>query len=119
MGGRGNVSGFISRLPNYQRARILGDKVKNYLLNPNKSNGKSELFRSLGYTMKDAKRLSRDIQDGLKNNRAVQYEPNKHGNVMYNVTMRIGKDKTAIKTVWQIDKGSNIPRFITAYKARR
>lgn len=120
MGGRGSVSGFTARLPNYQRAVILGDKVKNYLLNPDKSNGKAEFFRALGYTMKDARRFSRDIRQGLKENKALVFEPNKYGNVMYNVTMNLGTTtKTPVLTVWQIDKGTNKPRFITAYKARR
>ena len=119
MGGRGAISGLVSRLPNYQRAVVLHSKIKNYLLNPDKSNGKSKLFRGLGYTMRNASRLEKDIRAGLKDNKALKFKPNKYGNTMYNVTMQLGiGEKASILTVWQIDKGSNRPRFITAYKKR-
>lgn len=120
MGGRGSSSGFVSRLPNYQRAEILHSKIKNYLLNPKKSNGKYQLFKGLGYTVKNSARLEQDIRRGLKENKARQYAPNAYGHVVYNVSMTLGIGETAsILTVWQVDKGSNKPRFITAYKDHR
>lgn len=120
MGGRGAASGFTVRLPNYQRAVILNDKVKNYLLHPGKSNGKAAFFKALGYSMKDAKRFAGDIRRGLKENKALVYPANQHGRAVYNVIMNLGTStRTPVLTVWQIDKGSNIPRLITAYKAGR
>lgn len=120
MGGRGAVSGFVSRLPNYQRAIVLQRKVKDYLLNPDKSKGKYKLFRGIGYkTMHSAARLEKDIRAGLKDNNALKFKPNEYGHTVYNVTMQLGiGEKTSILTVWQIDKGTNRPRFITAYKER-
>ena len=120
MDGRGAASGFTVRLPNYQRAVILNDKVKNYLLHPSKSNGKAAFFKAIGYSTKDAKRFSRDIRRGLKENKALVYFANQHGNVVYNVIMNLGTGaQVPVLTVWQIDKGSNRPRLITAYKAGR
>lgn len=120
MGGRGGASGFVARLPNYQRAEVLHAKIKNYLLNPDKSNGKHELFKGIGYTMKNSARFERDIRNGLKNNKAKKFLPNAYGHTLYNVTMSLGiGEKADILTVWQIDKGSNTPRFITAYKDRK
>lgn len=119
MGGRGAVSGFVARLPNYRSAVVLNAKVKNYLLNPNKSNGKWKFFRGLGYTMKNSKRLERDIRDGLSKNKALKFAPNKYGNTAYQVEMQLGVgDKSDVVTAWQIDKGDNKPRFITAYKQK-
>lgn len=119
MGGRGAASGFVTRLPNYQRAEVLGSKVKNYLLNPNKSNGKHLFFKSIGYNMKNSHRLEHDIRKGLKTNKALAFKRNKYGNAAYQVIMELGiGEKVSVLTAWQIDKGSNTPRFITAYKHR-
>lgn len=113
MGGRGASSG---RLPNYQRAIIVSQKLKGYLLHPTKGKGKAHFFRSLGYRMQNFRRLKADIQNGLRNNNAILREkPNKYGHKAYSVTMVLGIDKKArVVTGWQIDKGDNRPRFITA-----
>ncbi len=117
MGGRGAASGYTTRLPNRQRAIITGSKIKNYILDPVKSNGKYKYFNELGYTVKNADRLVLDIRKGLRENKAHKYEKNKYGNRAYEVVMTLGmRKKGKILTAWQIDKGSNIPRFITAYK---
>ena len=111
-----------ARLPNYQRAVIVSKKLKNYLLHPIKSKGKVEFFNSLGYKMQNFRRLKSDIQAGLKNNPAVPREKektNKYGHKAYSVNMVLGIDKKArVVTGWQIDKGDNRPRFITAMPAK-
>lgn len=115
-GSRGAMSGMVIRLPNYKKAKITGDKLKNYLLNPQKGNGKHNVFNSLGYNMQNFSRLKSDILEGLKNNEAKAYSKNKYGNRLYEVVMPLGiGEKHNILTVWQIDKGSKIPRLITAY----
>lgn len=120
MGGRGSSSGFVSRLPNYQRAEILNSKIKNYLLNPQNSKGKHVFFNGIGYNMKNAARLEQDIRKGLRENKALKFSPNEYGKATYNVVMPLGiGEKVAVLTVWQMDKDSNRPRFITAYKDRR
>jgi hypothetical protein len=112
-----------ARLPNYQRAVIVAEKLKNYLLHPIKSKGKVEFFNSLGYRMQNFRRLKSDIQKGLKNNPAVPREDekvNKYGHKAYSVNMVLGIDKKArVVTGWQIDKGDNKPRFITAMPAKK
>jgi hypothetical protein len=119
MGGRGAKIGTVARLPNYRRAKIIEAKLKNYLLNPAKSNGKFEFFNALGYNMKNARRLESDIREGLKSNKAVAFATNKYGHSAYQVDMQLGiSEKAGVVTAWQIDKGDNIPRFITAYKKR-
>ena len=116
MGGRGAASGLKKHLPNYKMAEIRREKLKNYLLNPQKSNGKAEFFRSIGYNMKNYKTLEKDIREGLKNNTAITYGKNKYGNTAYAVNMKIGiGNKKEVVTAWQIDNGKNNPRFITAY----
>ncbi len=117
MGGRGTSSG-TKRLPNYKHAEIARNKLKNYLLNPSKSNGKAEFFRSLGYNMKNFRHLEADIREGLKTAPAVAKIENRYGHTVtaYSVTMPLGiNKKTMVLTAWQRDEGSKIPRFITAY----
>lgn len=116
MGGRGSF------LPNYKNAEILRNKLKNYLLNPSKSPSKAKFFQSLGYNMKNWKRFKSDIQAQLRKTPAERVIKNKYGHAVkaYNVNMKLGINKTAIVlTSWQYDKGSNIPRLITAYPVKK
>lgn len=121
MGGRGSSSGTKSHLPNYKNAVIdVHGKLKNYLLNPKKSNGKADFFKSIGYNMKNHKTLEKDIRNGLKRNPATEYKTNKYGHTAYSVNMELGINKKSdVVTGWQIDKGDNKPRFITAYPKKK
>lgn len=115
MGGRGSSSGIVNRLPNHKNAVISRNKLKNYLLNPTKAPAKSKFFNGLGYNMKNYQRLDNDIRNGLFKNEAQEFNANKHGHKAYSVTMElgIGKKKKTV-TGWQIDKGDNKPRLISA-----
>lgn len=107
----------VNRLPNHARAVFPKDKLKNYLLNPSKDANKSQAFSDIGYNMKNADRLEADIRNGLKNNKATLFTPNNYGTPAQ-VEMMLGVTKQRkIITAWMIDKGTNAPRFITAYPA--
>ncbi len=119
MGGRG---AYFKRLPNHRNAEIARNKLKNYLLNPKKSPGKAKFFRGLGYNMRNFRRFEADIREGLKNNPAHGEVTNKYGHTVtaYTVDMPLGINQTAmVLTSWQCDEGSKIPRFITAYPAKK
>lgn len=121
MGGRGAASGAkggAKILPNARRAVIARDKLKNYLLNPNKSPDKAKFFRSLGYNMRNYRRFEADIREEIKTAPAVATITNKYGHTVtaYSVTMPLGINKKAmVVTGWQRDDGASAPRFITAY----
>ena len=120
MGGRGQKYTVVMRLPNASTAKIPSAKLKNYLLNPSKDANKAKFFQSLGYNMKNAARLQRDIRAKLKTNKALKYETDQYGNTSFQVNMQLGINKKAIvATAWIIDKGSNIPRFVTAYQNKK
>jgi len=115
--GRGK-SKIVHRMSNYKRAVIARAKLKNYLLNPSKSNGKAAFFKSLGYNMQNFRRLEKDIRKGIAETDAVMYIENRYGhNVkVYNINLSLGIDRKAVVlTSWQVDDGSTIPRFITAF----
>ncbi len=118
MGGRGSRSyTIVSRLPNFKNAVIARDKLKNYILNPSKSNGKSKFFNDLGYNMKNYKLLEAHIMQKLATNKALKYEKGKDGRISFQVNMALGVNrKEMVLTAWSIDAGSKIPRFVTAYK---
>lgn len=120
MGGRGASSGG-GRLPNYKNAEINRNKLKNYLLNPNKSPAKAKFFNGLGYNTRNWRRFESDIREGLKDNPAKAQIVNKYGHAVtaYEVNMPLGINRKAmVFTSWQRDEGSKIPRLITAYPAR-
>lgn len=120
MGGRGSSSKIVDRLPNHKNAVIPRNKLKNYILNPDKDPGKSKFFNSIGYNMKNHDRLAQDIREGLRTNRAVSYGKNKYGHEAFEVSMNLGvNDKKETTTGWQIDSGSKIPKFITAYPKKK
>ncbi len=120
MGGRGSSSG-AKPLPNGKHAEIARNKLKNYLLNPSKSPGKAKFFNSLGYNMRNFRRLESDIRRELKTAPAVSSIENRYGHAVtaYEVTMPLGINRRAmVLTAWQRDEGSKIPRLITAYPDR-
>lgn len=117
MGGRGQSYTVENKLKNYKNAIFPRNKFKNYLLNPSKSNGKDKFFKELGYNMSNYERLEADIKKKLATNKALNYGKNKHGDISYQVNMQLGiNKKQMVTTAWVVEKGSNKPRFVTAYK---
>ena len=115
MGGRGSAGGFIAKIPRADKAHIPDAKVVKYLLKPETKH--YEEFIAVGYSKNDPDRLKSDLLNGLQSNRAKVYEANKHGNTAYEVDMTLGiTTKARFRTAWQIDKGSDSPRFVTAYR---
>ena len=66
MGGRGANFRITERLPSYEKAVILRRKIKNYILNPSKDQGKAKYFRSSGYNINNKKRFKADILEQLR-----------------------------------------------------
>lgn len=115
MGGRGASAGFISRIPRAGKAVIHENKIINYLLKPDSKHYAE--FVSVGYSRDNPGRLEQDLLEGLKNNEAERFDPNEYGNTTYNVYMMLGvTSKARFRTSWQIDKGTDFPRFITAHR---
>lgn len=122
MGGRGASSyRVIRRLKNFRNAVIPRNKLKNYILNPSKDKNKAEFFASLGYNMKNYKRLINDVKSKLKTNKALKYkEKDKNGNEAYQVNMLLGvTKKRMVTTAWIIKPGEKSPQFITAYQNKK
>lgn len=114
MGGRGAAGGFVNRLPRSEQAFIHEDKITKFLLKPGAKHYKE--FERVGYSPTDKERLKQDILEGLKHNEAKFFDTNEYGNTAYQVNMLLGiTQKRWFATAWQIDKGKNYPRLITAH----
>lgn len=115
MGGRGAVSGFVNKVPNADSATIADSKITKFLLDPTKKHYAE--FVAVGYSKDDPERLKRDLLEGLPNSGAKMYEVNAQGDRSFEVDMILGVTRKAkFRTAWQIDKGSDSPRFITAHR---
>ncbi len=106
-------------IPNAARAVILAEKLTAYLLNPAHKRGgaKARLLLGLGYRTADPDRLASDLREqhlSLDPKRASQ---NGYGTA-YEIEgpIRTPSGRTVrFVSVWQIDTGDHVPRFITMY----
>lgn len=115
MGGRGAASGITSSVPNAERAIIADGKITQYLLDPAKKHYSE--FTAVGYSKDNPNRLKQDLLDGLRKSPAKVYSANAHGSRAFEVDMMLGVTrKEKFRTGWQIDNGTDCPRFITAHR---
>lgn len=115
MGGRGAASGFISSVPNADRATIADGKLMKYLLDPEKAHYPE--FIAVGYSRDDPERLRQDLLAGLRKGSAKVYSTNGFSVVSFEVDMMLGVTREKkFRTVWQVDAGTDFPRFVTAHR---
>lgn len=115
MGGRGAASGFISSVPNADRATIADGKIMKYLLDPEKAHYPE--FIAVGYSRDDPERLRQDLLAGLRKGPAKVYGADDFSVVSFVVDTMLGVTREKkFRTVWQVDEGTDYPRFVTAYR---
>ena len=106
------------QLPNFERAVVPSEKLRDYLLSPVHTIGrfKSVFFRGLGYGPETWERLASDI-NGLLSGEAELAETTRFGEKYVVRGLLIGPNgrSTLIVTVWIILRGKSEPRFVTAY----
>ena len=106
-------------IPNADRAIIAVQKVTAYLLNASHKRGgaKARLFIALGYQPTLPERLVEDIRAQHLSLDPVRIDRNAYG-VSYRIEGDIvtpsGKP-VCFCSIWQIDTGTETPRFITMY----
>ncbi len=110
------------KVPNYHNALIPTDKIEGYILSKTHPIGKTKalFFEQVGYTISNRDFFIEDIYSILKENYVARKIETEYG-IKYivkgNVGERFGKP-VAVTTIWLIEEGSSIPRFITAYPDR-
>lgn len=107
------------RLPNAHLATVPIDKILGYLLSSTHPRGKSKaaFFRNLGFNEAAPASLASELTRHAAENDVGHYTETTFG-IRYVIDGRIGSPtghQTRIRTVWFIDRGGEIPRFVTAH----
>lgn len=106
-------------VPNADRAIIAVDKLTGYLLNVSHRRGgpKARLLLSLGYSADNPASLESDLRTQHLSLNVTRTRESPYG-VVYEVEGPIktpsGKS-VRFYSVWQVDTGGDVPRFITMY----
>ena len=106
-------------VPNANRAIIAADKLTAYLLNMSHKRGaaKARLLLSLGYRSDAAHVLESDLRAQHLSLDVTRTHANAYG-VVYEIEGPIktpGGRSVRFCSVWQVDTGTDVPRFITMY----
>ena len=106
------------QLPNRALAVIAQEKLTNYLLNTRHKRGgtKARLLEQFDYTVQNWRQLEADIRSGLETEvdvvRTTEY------GTRYDIRMTLQTPlgvPLTVRTIWQIDDGTDVPRLITLY----
>ena len=106
-------------IPNAVRATIAAEKLTAYLLNPSHKRGgaKAKRLLSLGYRTTAPEILEADLRTQHLSLDPERISQNAYG-VVYEIdgSIKTPSGKMArFVSIWQIDTGSDVPRFITMY----
>ncbi len=105
-------------LPNRALAVISQEKLTDYLLNTGHKRGgtKARLLEQFGYVVQNWRQLEADIRGGL--GAEVDVVRTTEYGTRYEIRMTLqtplGSPLT-VRTIWQIDDGTDVPRLITLY----
>jgi hypothetical protein len=106
-------------VPNADRAIIATEKIAAYLLNLSHKRGgpKARLLLSLGYRPDDPQRLESHLRTQHLSLDVTRGSENPYG-LVYEIEGPIRTPTGRIVrfcSVWQVDTGTDVPRFITMY----
>ena len=106
-------------VPNADRAIIAAAKLTEYLLNVSHKRGgpKARLLLSVGYQPGDPQRLESDLRTQHLSLDVTRTSVNAYG-VVYEIEGPIrtpGGRNVRFCSIWQVDTGTDVPRFITMY----
>jgi hypothetical protein len=109
---------FAMHLPNRTLALITQEKLIDYLLNTEHKRGgtKARLLERFGYTFQNWRQLEADIRSGLETEVDVM-RTTEYG-TRYEIRMTLQTPRglpLTLRTIWQIDGGTDVPRLITLY----
>lgn len=109
------------KLPNRQKAEIAPAKVRLYLLSSSHPQGrvKASAFLRLGYTAEHWERLTADLLELARHGEAERTSST-YGEKFRIVGRLHGPNgrSSVILSIWFLNHGDSIPRFVTAYPAR-
>lgn len=106
-------------VPNADRAIIASEKLTGYLLNVSHKRGgpKARVLLSVGYRSDNPQSLESDLRVQHLSLDVTRTHRNAYG-VVYEIegpiNTPIGRS-VRFRSVWQVDTGTDVPRFITMY----
>jgi hypothetical protein len=107
------------KLPNHERAVISEKKLTGYLLSFKHHDGRSkaEFFTQLGFTIEYWEELSKALWRHAADNEITKIEDSPFGRryIIEGELFGPGGKMANIRSVWFIEAGEQIPRFVTAY----
>lgn len=108
-------------LPNAHQAQIARSKTAGYLLRPRDTDDKAGYFLRFGFTADMPKALKTALRHHARANPVERIVDTPFGR-KYIVVGRLetpdGRNPNIV-AIWQIDSGTSLPRFVTAYRNRR
>ena len=106
-------------VPNAARAIIAIEKLTGYLLNVSHKRGaaKARLLLSVGYRADAPQLLQSDLRAQHLSREVTRASKNAYG-IVYEIEGPIrtpGGKSVRFCSIWQVDTGTDVPRFITMY----
>jgi uncharacterized protein DUF6883 len=110
------------KLPNHEHVLVPREKVIDYLLSTTHRDGrhKAVFFSGFGFTADNWQELADALIQHANDHEVAKEEGSPFGTryvVDGTMTMADGRD-TWVRTVWFIDTGTDMARFVTAYPLR-
>ena len=106
-------------IPNADRAVIDREKLRGYVLSSTHPVGrfKARFFAALGYTPDQWRQFETDLRSQHLSQAADPPESGPHGHTFTIRAILKGPNgqAAAVRSVWFIATGSQVPRFVTAY----
>ena len=111
------------RLPGAYTAIIPASKIVDYLLSATHRAGKSKaaFFSAFGFSANDWQTMADALRSHAMENEIVEQETTAFG-IRYVIDGRMSAPDGSVlnvRSVWFIDVGSMVPRFVTAHPLRR
>ena len=111
------------RLPNGQNARVEREKITDYLLSTTNPRGRNKavFFLSFGFSTEHWQAFAEALRLQATDLEVVKVLETVHGlrHHVDGVLETPDGRNPQVRTVWQMDVGSDSPRLITAYPQRR
>jgi uncharacterized protein DUF6883 len=107
------------KLPNWDRATVPDSKIRDYLLSPTHRDGrfKAAFFTRFGFTRDDWVILADALLQHAREHEIAREESSPFG-TRYVIEGPLHSPEgrsPPVRTVWFIETGEDVPRFITAY----
>ena len=111
------------KLPNYENAVISETKIIGYLLSTKHRDGRSKakFFKRLGFSSDAWEDLVKALLRHAAENEVTKIEDSPFGTryIVEGILLAPDRRGPVVRSVWFIEKGEQIPRFVTAYPLQR